>query len=179
MKTQPRRTAAVSSCWRRAVRRTEWRWRTGASFRSCHLHVCGTGWRRGLAAAAGATSLFGRSSASSPSSERHRRAPLRPPCAARVLEGRGSGGGGGRGLRVDARSEAPPAGSVRPCAQEACQPGLGGSGGDSRKGLTRGRQGLPHGGGNSRPGATLWGRALPDLILSPSVSGTQLRAASC
>lgn len=66
LKTQPRRTAAVSSCWRRAVRRTEWRWRSGASFRSCHLRVCGTGWRRGLAAAAGATSLFGLSSPSSP-----------------------------------------------------------------------------------------------------------------
>lgn len=157
-------------------RSAEWRWRTGASFRSCRRHLriyragrregtCGCSWSGLLSGDAPLLALLFL-----------RRAPPPPaPCAlpAQPGSGRGEEGapGGGRSRLADARSEETPARSVRPRSRGAPWPGLGGGG--SRKAL---RRGWRRGGGSGGPGAKLWGRAPPDPILLPWAAQTQLGA---
>jgi hypothetical protein len=151
---------------------SECRWKTGASFRSCrrHLRVFGVGRKGGvLTAAAGAgfspgTVLSSLLSFSS-SLLLCRRPPPAPSRAARVRGRKVGAPGGGRRWRADAHAEETPAGSVRPGAQGAPRPGLGGGG--SRKGLSRGRRGRCCGGGLGCPGAKLWVRAPPVPVPSP------------
>lgn len=129
---------------------------------------------RGLAAAAGAGFSPGTvlSLLSFSSSARRCRLPPAP-----SLRSPGPGGekkgaaGGGRGRRVDARSEATPTRSVHPRAPGACRPGLGGcGGGGSRKGLRRGG-GCAAGAGPAVPALSCGARLLPNGFFSPRLLG--------
>lgn len=154
-------------------RSAEWRWGTGASFRSCrrHLRVFGAGRREGTRGC----SWSGLLSADRPLVLLFLlRAPPAPaPCTLLRSPGPGGERKGWRGAgEADSRWEETPARSVRPRAQCAPPPGLGSRSG--RKGLRRGRC---HGGGPGRPGAKLWGLAAPGPIPFPSAPRTRVRAA--